>query len=227
MRVKILGAHRCESESGKCVSLLVEDSIAIDAGGLASSLSAQSQAQLDTLLISHQHYDHIKDIPMIAMNSFIFNKQMNIMGTKYAIGSIEDHVLNGSIYPQFQNIPEEKPTVIFNEVEPLISVPLFNGYRVLPIPVEHIEGSVGYQVSDSHSGSGFLYTADSGPDLSGCWKSLSVNIVITEVTLPNRYAEFALKTNHLMPEMLGLELVKLKKCVAIYLKFLSSIWITS
>ena len=39
MFIQILGAHNIESRDHKCVSLLIDDSLAIEAGSLASSLS--------------------------------------------------------------------------------------------------------------------------------------------------------------------------------------------
>jgi len=43
MELTILGAHNCESDKMKLTSLLIDRVIAIDAGGLTSSLSIEEQ----------------------------------------------------------------------------------------------------------------------------------------------------------------------------------------
>ena len=68
MNIRFLGAHNCESQNSRCACLLIDDILAIDAGGLTSSLSFPAQQNLKAILLTHQHYDHIKDIPTIAMN---------------------------------------------------------------------------------------------------------------------------------------------------------------
>jgi len=68
MNIQVLGAHNCESQNTKCISLLIDDALAIDAGGLTSSLSFETQQKLNAILLTHQHYDHVRDIPMLAMN---------------------------------------------------------------------------------------------------------------------------------------------------------------
>tara|TARA_Y100000310_G_scaffold215713_1_gene216645 strand:+ start:381 stop:644 length:264 start_codon:yes stop_codon:yes gene_type:complete len=71
MKIQILGAHICESQTSKLTSLLIDDVLAIDAGGLTSSLSFEAQQKIKAILLTHQHYDHIRDIPTIAVNRFL------------------------------------------------------------------------------------------------------------------------------------------------------------
>ena len=63
MNIRILGAHNVESRTTRCISLLIDNTVAIDAGGLTSGLSISAQQRLKALLLTHQHYDHIRDIP--------------------------------------------------------------------------------------------------------------------------------------------------------------------
>ncbi len=68
MKVQFLGAHNCESLETRLVSLLVDDVLALEAGGLTSGLSFVAQLKLKGILLTHDHYDHIRDIPMLGMN---------------------------------------------------------------------------------------------------------------------------------------------------------------
>ncbi|GAH38128.1 unnamed protein product, partial [marine sediment metagenome] len=78
MKIQILGAHNCESQNSKLITLLIDDTLAIDAGGLTSSLSFPAQQKLKAILLTHQHYDHIRDVPAIAMNFYLAGATINI-----------------------------------------------------------------------------------------------------------------------------------------------------
>lgn len=210
MNIRILGAHRCESESTRCVSLLIDDALAIDAGGLTSSLSISAQVGLKAILLTHQHYDHIRDVPMLAMNLFLQGTGIRVYSSADVRDDIEAHLLNGILYPKFQEIPEAKPTVSFNLIVPYQPERLIEGYRVLAIPVNHGDTAFGYQVS-SANGQAIFYTGDTGPGLSDCCKHVSPQTIITEVTVPNRYEGFATRTGHLTPNLLGRELSKFRE----------------
>jgi ribonuclease BN (tRNA processing enzyme) len=71
MKIRFLGAHNCETKDTRMVSLLVDDILAIDAGGLTASLSLTAQYRIEAVLLTHQHYDHVRDIPTLAMNLFL------------------------------------------------------------------------------------------------------------------------------------------------------------
>jgi len=47
------------------MSLLVDEELAIDAGSLASGLTFEEQARLSAVLLSHGHYDHVRDVPAV------------------------------------------------------------------------------------------------------------------------------------------------------------------
>ena len=95
MNIQVLGAHNCESQDSKFVSLLVDDILAIDAGGLTSSLSFSAQQKLKAILLTHRHYDHIRDIPAIAMNLFLRNASITVYSTQPVYDALTTHLLNG------------------------------------------------------------------------------------------------------------------------------------
>lgn len=204
VNIQILGAHNCESQTTSCVCLLIDDTLAIDAGGLTSHLSIPNQQKLEAILLTHQHYDHIRDIPGIALNLSLWGSSIKVYSTPDVRDTIETHLLNGKVYPRFQELPETKPTVRFNVIRPY-ALQSVNGHEILAIPVNHFDTTVGYQVSDKQ-GKAMFYTADTGPGLSECWKLISPQLLIIDVTMPNVYEEFARKTGHLTPNFLKMEL---------------------
>ena len=99
MNIKFLGAHNCESQNTKLLSLLVDDILTLDAGGLTSNLSFTAQQKLKAILLTHQHYDHIRVVPAIAMNFYLAGTTINIYSTLHVYETLTSHLLDGKLYP--------------------------------------------------------------------------------------------------------------------------------
>ncbi len=209
INITILGAHNCESKDSKLVSILIDDVLAIDAGALASSLSFAEQQKLKAILLTHQHYDHIRDIPAMGMNALLQHTTINIHSTQAVHDALAAHLLNDEIYPEFFEKPAENPIIKFTEIGPG-STWQIDGYRILAVQVNHSVPTVGYQVT-SPDGKALFYTSDTGPGLAECWQHISPQLLIIEVTAPNRYTEFAHKSGHLTPGLLEEELKSFRK----------------
>lgn len=205
MNIHILGAHNGESQTTSCVCFLIDDTLAIDAGGLTSNLSISDQQKLAAILLTHQHYDHIRDIPGIALNLSLRSHSIEVYSTADVLATIETHLLNGVVYPEFQKLPDSKPAVKLNVIKPYEPEKI-DGHGILAIPVNHGDTTVGYQVSDNQ-GKTVFYTADTGPGLAQCWAHINPQLLIADVTLPNDYEEFAKQTGHLTPNLLKQELI--------------------
>ncbi|MFC1914264.1 MBL fold metallo-hydrolase [Chloroflexota bacterium] len=204
MNIRFLGAHNSESQTTSCACILIDDKLVLDAGGLTSNLSVARQQKIKAILITHKHYDHIRDIPIIALNLYQKNTTLNLYTTADAQNAIETHLLNGKLYPKFQELPEAKPTVRFNLIDPYETQRIAD-YEILALPMRHNGTTISYQVSDTQ-GKTIFYTADTGPGLAGCWKYASPQVLIIDVTVPNNDHEFAINTGHLTPNLLHEEL---------------------
>lgn len=209
MNIRILGAHNCESKKTRCVCILIDDILALDAGGLTSALSVSEQKKLRSVLLTHQHYDHIRDIPMIAFNMHQWLGNIQVYCTSEVRDIIENKLLDGNLYPKFQEMPVTKPTVNFKSFN-LYETENIEGYNVIAIPVKHDVPTVGYQVSDS-KGRAIFYSADTGPDLANCWPHICPHLLLIDVTKPNSQRMFALSTGHLTPNLLYEELARFQE----------------
>ncbi|GAH80999.1 unnamed protein product, partial [marine sediment metagenome] len=118
MKIQVLGAHNCESQNTKPTSLLIDDVLMIDAGALTSSLSFEAQLKIKAILLTHQHYDHIRDIPAIGMNARFHETTVNVYSTQAVYDALATHLLNGTIYPHFLEKPEGNPIIKFTVIEP-------------------------------------------------------------------------------------------------------------
>ncbi len=209
MKIKFLGAHNTESEDTKLLSLLIDGILVLDAGGLTSSLSFSAQLKIKAILITHQHYDHIRDIPAIAMNFFLRQEVISIYSTAPVKEALLTHLLSGDLYPKFLEKPQEKPTIKFHEVEPYQKMQIA-GYSVLVVPVAHTGPAVGYQLT-SALGKALFYTGDAGPGLDLCWQYVSPQLLVIDVTASDRYLEFGRESRHLTPSLLREELASFQK----------------
>jgi ribonuclease BN (tRNA processing enzyme) len=209
MKIRFLGAHNCESESTRLISLLIDDMLVIDAGAITSSLSLEAQQKIKAVLLTHQHYDHIRDLPTLGMNLFLHGASTAVYSLPVVYDIITSHLLDDEIYPDFHQRPHSKPTFKFNMIEPLKDE-LINGYSVLPVPVSHSVPTVGYQVT-SPDGKVVFYTGDTGPGLADCWRQVSPQLLIIEVTASDKYKEGAVEARHLTPSLLKEELISFRE----------------
>jgi cAMP phosphodiesterase len=205
MKVQFLGAHSCESQETRLVSLLVDDVLALEAAGLTSSLSFAAQLKLKGILLTHGHYDHIRDIPMLGMNLSLSAASVGIYSITLVYDALTAHLLNDELYPNYFRRPRSNPVFKFTTVEPLKTFQI-ESYTVLAVPVSHSVLTVGYQITAA-DGKTMFCAGDTGPGLSDCWKWISPQLIIIEVTAPNKLDDLCRRSGHLTPNLLRQELV--------------------
>ena len=211
MNIRFLGAHNSESKDVRPACLLIDNILAIDAGGLTSSLTLSEQLAIEALLVTHHHYDHIKDIPMIGMNFYINNSKINI----YSIQPVYDALkylfeYAGKFYTNFLERPKENPTIKFTAIEPLQPFSI-REYKILAVLMKHSVPSVGYQISSPESGKSLFYTGDTGNGLEDCWQHITPDLLVVEVTAADKYANSAKEVRHLTPALLKEEMKSFRK----------------
>jgi ribonuclease BN (tRNA processing enzyme) len=209
MNINLLGAHNLESYDTGFTCLVIDDVLAIDAGGLTTNLTFTAQRALKAILLTHRHYDHIKDIPGIAMNFYVSGDSVSIYGTREVRDELTRYLFDGKLYPNFMERPQKKPAARFTVVEPYRSLKI-DDYEILPVPVLHGVPAVGYQVT-SPDGKSIFHTGDTGPGLDECWQHVNPQLLIIEVTLPDGTEEIAREAGHLTPSLLKQELLVFQK----------------
>jgi len=209
MNICFLGAHNIESRDTGHSCLVIDGTLAIDAGALTSSLSFIDQRALKALLLTHRHFDHIRDMPSLAMNLYLSGGSIDVYCTQEVYEDLTNYLLDGRLYPDFRERPAGNPAVRFAVVEPYRAEQVA-GYTVLPVPVRHSVPAVGYQVT-SVEGKTVFVTGDTGPGLEECWQHVSPQLLVIEATLPNEEAEFARMAGHMTPHLLTEEMCAFRK----------------
>jgi len=101
MEIRILGAHNIETKTTGSTCLLIDDILAVDAGALTSNLTIAQQQNLKAVLLTHQHYDHTKDIPVLGMNFFVLKASLEIYTTQPVYDVLTTHLLNNVVFPNW------------------------------------------------------------------------------------------------------------------------------
>jgi len=205
MIVQFLGAHNLESRSTGFTCVLVDDILAIDAGALTRSLTFSAQREIRALLLTHRHYDHIRDIPALAMNFYLSGRSISLYCTAETAGDLGAYLCDGRLYPDFRARPEEDPALRIVTVEPYRTEQVA-GYAVMAVPVKHSVPAAGFQVT-SPQGESLFYAGDTGPGLGECWQHVSPQLLAIEVTLPDEQEDSARLAGHMTPSLLHQEML--------------------
>jgi ribonuclease BN (tRNA processing enzyme) len=209
MKITILGAHDIDSSTSRCISLLIDGQVAIDAGGLTSGLSLEAQRRIKAVIITHQHYDHIRDLPGLALNFRHSGVSFDLYAPRPVYDALRSHFFDGVIYPKFMETPAGNPTIRFTILDDNRPA-MVAGYQVLPVPVKHAVPAVGYLLV-SPDGKSLFFTGDTGPGLGDVWQKVAPGLLIIECTLSNRHADRAIEPKHLIPATLGEELLTFRR----------------
>jgi cAMP phosphodiesterase len=210
MEIRILGAHCTEAKNLRLVSLLIDSVLVLDAGGLTSSLSLAEQQQVRAILLTHHHFDHTRDLVTFGANGTTFSQPVDVYALSQTLDVVNSCLLDGKMYADFSKLPsEEKPFLQLRVIEPLRRLDI-QGYDVLPVSLQHPVPSVGYQIT-SEDGKILFYTGDTGPGLADCWKNISPQLLIVEVSGTNKAQDFLKSVGHLSAGLLKEELVQFRQ----------------
>ena len=207
MEIRILGAHNLESQGTRHTCFLIDDVLALDAGSLTSALTLGEQAKVSAVMVSHSHFDHVRDIPTLGLSTLWEPGCTGIYGLPETLSAIHDHFLNWRIYPDFTEGIEGAPAKFqFWPVQPDLTFPVLD-YLVNPVLVPHPVPCVGYIVR-STSGASIAYTGDTAGGLKPFLDSpFQPQVLFVDITFPDCLNDLAKTTGHLTPSRLREELL--------------------
>ncbi|MBI4632855.1 MAG: 3',5'-cyclic-nucleotide phosphodiesterase [Deltaproteobacteria bacterium] len=212
MEIRILGCHGSQLPGCNTTSFLLNSTILVDAGTVTPVLTLEEQVNIDYILVTHTHLDHVRDIMFLADNICFLKKDkpLVVLSTPQIIETIRTCLFNGIIWPDFSLLPSaEHPVLKFEAITPGVTIKLYD-LSVTAFSVNHTVETVGYVIEAAEGA--VIFMGDTGPtddvwDIANKVKQLKA--VFVETSLPDGMKDIADMTGHLTPASLSRELKKL------------------
>ena len=223
MKIEVIGGYGGESLGHRMTCLLINDTIALDAGSLSQALPIERQMQVDSILLTHSHMDHTSSIPFFVENVFSRRQRtVDIYTSAVTAGAIHKYLFNDATWPDFTRLPHPVlPRVVkFHDIRDEEPFELA-GVRFTPIPVDHPVPTHGFLIEQD--GTAVLWSSDTGPT-TRLWEIANqtpgLAAVCVDTSFDNALQEIADASFHLTPRTLERELDKLNRSVPILLHHL-------
>lgn len=214
MELKILGCSGGKSIGHNPTSFLLDNRILIDAGTVISKVDPnQLVNNIDNLILTHSHADHIADLPFLAQLAFEEKRaSFTVHASSECTETVFRSIFNFEVWPNLFELSEQNNSYL--EWKQYENLKLFNimGYTVKPVFVNHTVPTYGLIIGDGRSSFGFTadtYLTDSFWE--ECNKVDNISAIIVDVSFPSHMAKTAESTKHLTPDLLGKELEKLER----------------
>jgi cAMP phosphodiesterase len=213
LKLRVLGCSGGELPRHRTTCFLVDGRLAIDAGALTASLPLERLLEVDDIVLTHSHFDHVKDVPLLS-DLLVGRRRtpVRVHASTACARTLRESVFNDELWPDFTRIPDDRaPVLEIHAFDP--SRPFKIGkYTVSPVPVSHPVESVGFVLSDGRSA--IAISGDTGPT-SRFWKRVNaekrLKALLVELSFPNALQDLADLSGHLTPRTLVGELEKLDR----------------
>ncbi len=213
MRLDVLGCHGGELPRHRTTCFLFDEVLALDAGALTSSLALEQLLKVDDIVVSHSHFDHVKDLPLLA-DLIVGQREKPVVvhASTLCAKTLRENMFNDELWPDFTRIPSaENPVLRIVPFEPGSRFQV-GRFSILSVPVNHPVESCGFVISEG--GSSVAMSGDTGPT-EALWQVLrgvsDLKAVLLETSFPNRLQWLADTSGHLTPHTLAGELNKLDR----------------
>ncbi len=206
------------------ICYLINDTLAVDAGGLGFYGTPQDQAKIKDVLISHTHADHVASLPIFVENAFEGGPvPVTIHGSSHVLESLQLDIFNGRVWPDFIGMSAEQgPFLRLNEIESGKPLDL-QGLRITPVAVNHLVPTLGFVIDDGVCS--VVIASDTGPT-EEIWRishsASRLRAVFLEASFPDAMLDLANVSRHLTPALFGVEARKLDRddidLIAVHIK---------
>ena len=211
MKVRVLGCSGAIAKDCRTTSFLLDHDMLVDAGTGVGDLTLDEMADIDHVLLTHSHLDHVAALPLM-VDAVASRRSMplQVHALQETIDALKAHIFNDIMWPDFTMIPTPaSPFIRFYPLEPGQSV-MLSGKRVEVLPAVHTVPAVGYAISTGKDHWVFTGDTEHNPALWARLNQISVALLIIETAFSNRESGLALRSLHLCPKSLAAELA----CIA-------------
>jgi cAMP phosphodiesterase len=213
VKLEVLGCHGGELPECRSTCFLVDEVLALDAGALCSTRDLESLARVDHIVLTHSHFDHVKDLPLLA-DLLVGRREapITIWASRECVRTLRQNMFNGSLWPDFTRIPSRKRPVL--QLKSFRAGSSFQAgpYAITSIPVSHPVESCGFVIR--RNGTALGISGDTGPT-EELWRVLNgtpnLKMLLLETSFPDEMQELADLSGHLTPRTLKTELGKFER----------------
>ena len=222
MKLRVLGCSGGVAEGLRTTSLLINDSILIDAGTGVGDLTLEEMAKIEHVFITHSHIDHVGFLPLLVDSMFSnITTPITVYSQAVTIQAIKDHIFNWIIWPDFSQLPRPDKSVLqFQAMAPDETL-LLDEVLFQMIEVSHTVPAVAYRIE--HGGKSIAFSGDTSSN-DTLWDRLNaypdLDILIVESAFSNDQYDLALLSRHYTPSLLAQDLNKLRHNPDIYITHL-------
>ena len=210
MKFRVLGCSGGELPRHRTTCFLVDGRLALDAGALTGSLPLEDLLRVDHIVLTHSHFDHVKDVPLVA-DLLIGRRRRPLLvhASTECAETIRRNIFNDRLWPDFTRLPTRKNPIL--RIKPFAPGRRFRAgrYAISSVEVHHPVESMGFVLSDGSST--IAISGDTGPTTS-FWKRVSaegdLKALLVEMSFPNAMQRLADVSGHLTPNTLSRELAK-------------------
>jgi Cft2 family RNA processing exonuclease len=205
VEVRVLGSSGGASPGCPPTSFLVDGRLSVDAGAVATALTLEEQSRVRDVLLTHSHLDHVRDLPLLLINSDRDGEPLRVHAMQVTLDAIRAHLFNKSIWFEAFSIPSPEAPLLSGRPLPLGRPVDVAGYRVTGYPLRHTVESAGWLVERDGTSVFFAGDTDQEDCLVGPVRDAGdrLHAVFLEASYPDRMADFARLTGHLTPTQLG------------------------
>lgn len=214
MRVRVLGCSGAIAQGCRTTSFLLDHDVLIDAGTGVGDLTLDEMAQVDHVLLTHSHLDHVAALPLmldaVAARRLSAGAQpLQVHALPGTIAALKAHIFNNLIWPDFSAIPSaERPLMRFVPIA-VGEVLQVCGKAVEVLPAVHTVPAVGFAASTPAGH--WVFSGDTGRN-PAFWQrinQLPVALLVIETAFSDREEALAQRSLHLAPGLLAEELAQI------------------
>jgi len=211
MQLRILGCSGGISPGQGTTAFLVDKTVLLDAGTGVETLTYEEMLQIETVILTHSHLDHISHLPFL-LNNLISgaHKTIQVYALNHTVDALKTHIFNDVIWPDFTTLPShERPCVHLNVVK-YGDVLSLGDKQVVVLPVHHSVPTAGYWIGNDEAS--FAFSGDCSEN-DVLWEALNNLPSVEMLIMDNQYSKvdktISELAKHYYPEALKSDLEKL------------------
>jgi ribonuclease BN (tRNA processing enzyme) len=174
----------------------IDRTLLVDCGTGAANMTLEAMRQIEHVLLTHAHLDHIACLPLM-VDAVAERREAapQVWAQKEVIAAVKTHILNDVIWPDVTRAPVADMILFPHPESGSFEV---GRHRVEILPAAHGIPACGYLVREA--GVSVAFSGDTGP-CPEFWSRLSpipdLAAVVVECSYPNREADVATATRHM------------------------------